>query len=103
MEEHDYTSKDLGPDEDLPPLLVLWHSRALLAEGDEGLRVGPDLLLELDLVKERDGHHAVGLVTLAQVFAGRALPLIEHLALGLGQSGGEVLGHGPGLDITWIF
>ena len=57
------------------------HSRALLAEGDEGLKVGPDLLSELVLVG--DGRHAVGLVTLAPV-AGRALPLIEHLALGLG-------------------
>ena len=53
------------------------HSRALLAEGDEGLKVGPDLLSELVLVG--DGRHAVGLVTLAPV-AGRALPLIEHLA-----------------------
>ena len=46
-----------------------------------------------ELVLVRDGRHAVGLVTLAQVSDGRALPLIEHLTLGLG----------PGLDnITQI-
>ena len=80
--------EDLGTDEDILPLLVLEHSRALLAKGDEGLKVGPDLLPERVLVGY--GRHAVGLVTLALV-AGRALPLIEHLALGLGP------------DITWIF
>ena len=46
VEGHDNTfeEEDLGPDEDNPPLLVLLHSRALLAEGDEGLKVVPDIL-----------------------------------------------------------
>ena len=60
-----------------------------------------DLLPKLVLVREHDGRHAVGLVTLAQLSVSRALPLIDHLTLGPG--GGKVLGHGPGLDnITQI-
>ena len=65
------------------------------------MKVGSDILSEHVLVK--DGRHAVGLVTLALVSAGLALPLIEHLVLGLGPGGGRVLEHGPDLDnITQI-
>jgi len=73
MEEHDntYEEEDYGDDGDIPLLLLLLkHSRALLAEGGEGLKVGPDLLPELLLVREHDSRHAVGLVTLALVSAG---------------------------------
>ena len=72
VEEHDNSSEeDLETcDGDIPPLLALEHSRALLAEGDDGLKVGPDLLPGLVLVREHDGRHAVGLVTLALVSAG---------------------------------
>ena len=88
--------EDLGTDKDIPPLLVLENSRALLAKGDEGLKVGPDLLPERVLVGY--GRHAVGLVTLATVSAGRALPPLPLPPLG--TDGGEGLGTGP--DITWI-
>ena len=88
VEELDDSSEeeDLDTDEDVPPLLVLKHSRALLAEGDGELEVGPDLLSELAVVGVLDGRHAVavGLVTLALV-AGRALPLIDHLPPDLGD------------------
>ena len=52
VEENDDSSEeeDLGTDKDIFSLVVLQHSRALLAEGDEGLKVGPDLLSELVLV-----------------------------------------------------
>ena len=72
VEEHDNSSEeDLETcDGDIPPLLALEHSRALLAEGDDGLKVGPDLLPGLVLVREHDGRHAVGLVTLALTSAG---------------------------------
>ena len=64
--------------------------------------MGPDLLPKLVLVRDHDGRRVVDLVTLAPA-AGLALPLIEHLVLGLGPGGGKVLGHGPGLDnITQI-
>ena len=80
VEELDDSSEeeDLDTDEDVPPLLVLKHSRALLAEGDGEL--------ELAVVGVLDGRHAVavGLVTLALV-AGRALPLIDHLPPDLGD------------------
>ena len=81
VEEHDSTSEEKGLDIHNPPLLVLKHSRALLAKGDDQLKVGLALLPKLVLVRVLDGRHAVavGLVTLAPV-AGRALPLIEHLA-----------------------
>ena len=76
------------------------HSCALLAEDrGEGLLVGPDKpdhLLDLNLLRELDCRHVVSHVTLATVSAGRALPLIDILALD--QSGGAGLGHEPGLE-----
>jgi len=92
VEEHDGTSEEKGLDTDNLPLVVLKHSRALLAKGDDQQKVGLALLPKLVLVRVLDGHRAVavGLVTLAPV-AGQALPLIEHLALGLGP------------DTTWIY
>ena len=76
------------------------HSCALLAEDlGEELLVGPDKpdhLLDLNLLRELDCRHVVSHVTLATVSAGRALPLIDILALGRG--GGARLGHEPDPD-----
>ena len=56
-----------------------------------------DLLPKLVLVREHDGHHVVGLVTLTLVSVSRALPLINHLTLGLGSNGALLLVHGAAL------